>query len=281
MLCRYVIAALAVLIVPQSLSAEILTFYSALFQITHEEDYVTWANRTSGVYRFVRPFGPFHSARFFTAHAGDETVVQMRTVTNGVDNATKAIDNLVDEIGECLKPFYSKIEFEDVATNDINVCIFKRSVDCRQNVLSVGAKKNRNCAECLLFCELKPSSQMPTGLEDPMLTRDAVMSVLRKESIGPFVFTNAAPSEVLLGISQACVGKIMLCTGMDMESYISLCTTNNLSFYCPSTNCISALLLIANRLNLNLEIDDAIHLSPKEIRFNAKSAIMSPQSDQP
>ena len=47
------------LITLQPLEAEVLTFYNALFAITQEEDYVAWANRTSGVYRFVRPFGPF------------------------------------------------------------------------------------------------------------------------------------------------------------------------------------------------------------------------------
>ena len=55
MFCRYVIVALTILIAVQSLEAEVLTFYSALFEISHEEDYVSWANRTSGVYRFVRP----------------------------------------------------------------------------------------------------------------------------------------------------------------------------------------------------------------------------------
>jgi len=55
MFCRYVIVALTILIAAQSLEAEALTFYRALFQITREEDYVAWVNRTSGVYRFVRP----------------------------------------------------------------------------------------------------------------------------------------------------------------------------------------------------------------------------------
>ena len=261
---RYVIAAFAILIAAQSLEAEVLTFYSALLQITHEEDYVTWVNRTSGVYRFVRPFGPFHSARFLATHPCDEMVVQMRTVTNGIDNATKAIDNLVDEIGESLKSFYRRLEFENVVTNDVDVCTFKRGVDCRNNILSVGVKKMGRHAECLLFCELKPSLPMPTVLEDTMLTRDAVMDVLRTECIGPFIFKNTEPSIALLDISQACVDKVLLRTGKDVELYASLCKTNNLSFYCPATNCISALTLIANRLDLNLEIEDAIHLSPKE-----------------
>ena len=262
---RYMSVVLAMSLIPQSLSAEVLTFYDVLFGITHEEDYVAWANRTSGVYRFMRPFGPFHSARVLTALTGNGEVIQMRTVTNGVDNAMHAIDNLVGEIGESLKPFHRSFKFENGITNDVDVCIFKRGVDCCNNILSVGVKKMGRGAECLLFCELKPSSPVPTGLEGSMLTQEAVMNVLRTECIGPFIFTNAEPSDVLLCISQACIDKVMLRTGKDMESYISLCNTNNFSFCCPATDCISVLSLIADRLNLNLEIDDTIHLSPRKM----------------
>ena len=260
---RYISVVLAISLIPQSLPAEVLTFYDALFEITNEEDYVAWANRTSGVYRFVRPFGPFHSARFLAAQIGDGMVVQMRMATNGVDNAKQAIDNLEDEIGEMLKPFYRRLEFENVATNDVDVCISKRGVDCCNNILSVGVKKTGKDESCLLFCELKPSLPMSTGIEDVTLTSEAVMDALRTESIGPFIFTNTDPSVALLDISQACVDKVLLHTGKDVEFYASLCKTNNLSFFCPATNCISVLSLIANRLNLSLEIDGAVHLSPR------------------
>ena len=107
---RSVSVVLVILVIPQSIFAEVLTFYDALFEITQEEDYVGWANRTSGVYRFVHPFGPFRSARFLSSTTGDGMVVQMQTVTNVADDASQAIDSLVKEIGERLKPFYRRFE---------------------------------------------------------------------------------------------------------------------------------------------------------------------------
>ena len=262
MLGRYVIAILAITLIPQYIFAEVLTFYDALFEITQEEDYVGWANRTSGVYRFVHPFGPFRSARFLSSTTGDGMVVQMQTVTNVADDASQAIDSLVKEIGERLKPFYRRFELENIETNDVDVCIFKQGVDCRENTLSVGVKKTG--VAYLLFCELRPSLPPSSGLEDSLVTREAVLDVLRTELIGPFVFTNAAPCDALLDISQACLDKVMLRLGKDMEFKISLCKTNNISFFCPATNCISVLSLIADRLDLDLEIDDEIHLSQKK-----------------
>lgn len=264
MLGRYVIAILAITLIPQYIFAEVLTFYDALFEITQEEDYVGWANRTSGVYRFVHPFGPFRSARFLSSTTGDGMVVQMQTVTNVADDASQAIDSLVKEIGERLKPFYRRFELENIETNDVDVCIFKQGVDCRENTLSVGVKKTG--VAYLLFCELRPSLPPSSGLEDSLVSREAALDVLRTELIGPFVFTNAAPCDALLDISQACLDKVMLRLGKDMEFKISLCKTNNISFFCPATNCISVLSLIADRLDLDLEIDDEIHLSQKKGR---------------
>ena len=97
--------------------------------------------------------------------------------------------------------------------------------DCSNNVLSVGVKKTGKDASCLLFCELKPSLPPSSGLEDSLVTREAVLDVLRTELIGPFVFTNAAPCDALLDISQACLDKVMLRLGKDMEFKISLCKT--------------------------------------------------------
>ena len=161
------------------------------------------------------------------------------------------------------EPFYREFVLENAETNDAAVCIFKKGVDCRKNVLSVGAKKTGRGPAYLLFCELRPSFPSPLGLEDSMLTQETVMDVLRTECIGPFVFTNADPCDVLVGISRACEDKIMLRTGKDIEFTIALCKTNNLSFCCPATNCISAFSLIADRLNLNLEVSDDIQLFPK------------------